>query len=155
MIFKELAIGDWFTHDSIENAVFIKVGLEEAYCISNFEGESVGCFIADSEEESGFEFCSRYTWDCKVNNAPFEDCLSMPMIDTNLFSDIKVGAIYKGLGETYYLKINTTSSVVIWSVNPKTIGQEYSRKANSKGTFHIVQTKKFEYPEEEFIIERT
>lgn len=155
MIFKELAVGDWFTHNSIENVVFIKVDSENAYCISNYGDESVGCFIADDEEESGFEFCPRYTWDFAVSGAPYNDCESLPMIDTNKFSDINVGSIYKGLGETYYRKVSSTSSVVIWSENTKTIGQEYSRKANSKGTFHIVQTKKFEYPEEFFIKERT
>lgn len=153
MKFEELCIGDWFTDGTAEyvnTLVFIKTAEDTAYGI-NCSFSFFDTFLPDRE----VNYCSQFI-------VKFDDCVRAPITDyatvefqaqpfmfedfdgadfrsLTHFNDIPMDAIYKGKGQVYYKRISTNQTLVIWSVNPATIGKIFERDdwETHDGTYSI------------------
>lgn len=150
MKFKELAVGDWFRMmTGATDIIWIKTNEEHARAL-NYNGNEV-IDLADgwvSDTDNEVCFCPRYVWVDGVENAQddfgkYDNALEL--VDN--YGKIPVGAVYKGRRWVFYRKVNNTTSVLIWSTNPQTMGKEFPYKENQNGTYSICHSFNFFFPE--------
>lgn len=151
MKFADLMIGDWFAVSETPSAtIWIKTGEFEGCPINHTCYTSVCDVMRGAVDNPDFEvnFCSCYVWADDTCGGEWNfGAYPNNLEPVNNFSEIPVGAVYKGRGRVYYRKISATEAVVIWTTNPATMGKKFGYKANQNGTYSICHFFNFSFPE--------